>query len=66
MENGHLANSWWDLPLIEWGLKLSDDWLAPKDEATEDNFDTNAAAKTNKEPVMKPGNIWLHDRQPQS
>ena len=31
-----LANEWSDLPLVEWGVDLPEDWLRPLDENTPD------------------------------
>ena len=55
-----LANLWSDLPLIEWGVNLPDDWLAgDKPEAKEDDFDAAAAAEAIVNPITKPGDVWL-------
>lgn len=32
-----LANSWSDLPLVEWGIDLPEDWLAPDAEPEEES-----------------------------
>lgn len=53
-----LANEWDDLPLAEWGVDLPEDWLSPKGEAHEDDFDADAAAEAIKCPVTKPGEVW--------
>jgi DNA modification methylase len=55
-----LANSWSDLPLVEWGIDLPDFWNAQGDpEAHEDDFDADAAAEAIKEPITKTGDVWL-------
>jgi hypothetical protein len=54
-----LANAWSDLPLADWGVKLPEDWLSPKKEVKEDNFDANAEADKIVKPVTKMGDIWL-------
>jgi len=55
-----LSSSWGDLPLVEWGVDLPEDWLKPPDpDASEDDFDSVAAAEAIKCPVTKPGEIWM-------
>ena len=55
-----LANLWSDLPLVEWGVDLPEDWLAgDKAEAKEDDFDADAAAESIVDPITKPGNVWI-------
>lgn len=53
-----LANEWGDLPLVDWGVDLPEDWMKPPLEATEDGFDPDAAADAIKCPVTQPGQIW--------
>ena len=55
-----LANLWSDLPLVEWGVDLPEDWLAgDKAEVKEDDFDADAAAESIVDPITKPGNVWI-------
>jgi DNA modification methylase len=55
-----LANLWSDLPLVEWGVSLPEDWLAgDKAEAKEDDFDADAAAESIVNPITKPGDVWI-------
>jgi DNA modification methylase len=58
-----LANSWSDLPLVEWGIDLPDFWNAQGDpEAHEDDFDADAEAKKIENPITKKGDIWLLEK----
>lgn len=58
-----LANVWGDLPLVEWGVDLPEDWLTGKNPAAkEDEFDAEAEAEAIKDPVTKMGDVWLLDR----
>ena len=55
-----LANEFCDFPLKDWGVDLPEDWLKPPDpDASEDDFDSVAAAEAIKCPVTKPGEIWM-------
>jgi hypothetical protein len=55
-----LANLWSDLPLVEWGVDLPEDWMGgDKTEAKEDDFDADAAAESISDPITKTGDVWL-------
>lgn len=55
-----LANLWSDLPLVEWGVDLPEDWMGgDKPEAKEDDFDAAAAAEAIVNPITKTGDVWL-------
>lgn len=57
-----LAKSWSDLPLAEWGVELPEDWVGPKSEAQEDNFDCDAAVDAINEPITERGQLWVLGR----
>ena len=58
-----LADAWGDLPLVEWGVDLPEDWLTGKNPAAKENeFDAEAEAEAIKDPVTKMGDVWLLDR----
>lgn len=55
-----LANLWSDLPLVEWGVNLPEDWLeGDKAEVKEDDFDAEATAESIVNPITKTGDVWL-------
>lgn len=55
-----LANLWNDLPLVEWGVALPEDWMdGEKAEAKEDDFDAEEAAESITDPITKTGDVWL-------
>lgn len=55
-----LANAWSDLPLIEWGLNLPEDWLQGEPEPPKDaEPQIDRAEELNKKWQVKPGDLWL-------
>lgn len=55
-----LANLWNDLPLVEWGVALPEDWMGgDKAESKEDDFNSEAAAESITDPITKTGDVWL-------
>jgi hypothetical protein len=54
-----LANSWGDLPLVDWGVDLPEDWLK-KDETTPADAEPqiDKAAELNKIWKVKTGDLW--------
>jgi len=56
-----LANEWDDLPLVEWGLDLPEDWMGPSPEITEDHSETKSSLQQNECP--KCGYKWNSDGQ---
>jgi len=51
------ANVWSDLPLVEWGLDLPEDWLGGG--KTEGLTDPDEVPEPPKVAITKPGDIWL-------
>ena len=55
-----LANLWSDLPLVEWGVDLPEDWMGgDKTEVKEDDFDADSVAESITDPITKTGDVWL-------
>ena len=55
-----LANAWGDLPLVEWGIKLPDDWLGGVSKETQSDAEPqiDKAAELNKIWKVKTGDLW--------
>jgi len=55
-----LANLWSDLPLVEWGVDLPEDWLNTEPPETKDAPpQIDKAEELNKEWQVKSGDLWL-------
>lgn len=52
-----LANSWSDLPLVEWGVDLPEDWLK-HEEAKDAEAQIDRAEELNKKWEVKIGDLW--------
>ncbi len=54
-----LANSWSDLPLVDWGVPLPEDWLsAPEGEPADSEPQIDRAEELNKVWKVKTGDLW--------
>ena len=53
-----LANSWSDLPLVEWGVDLPEDWLKSDAEPADAEPQMDKAAELNKIWKVKTGDLW--------
>jgi DNA modification methylase len=54
-----LANEWSDLPLVEWGVDLPEDWLVEeKTDPADAEPQIDRAAELNKIWRVKPGDLW--------
>ncbi len=56
-----LANGWDDLPLVDWGVDLPEDWAgSSEDQETQDaEPQIDRAEELNKAWNVKPGDLWL-------
>ena len=52
-----LANEWSDLPLVDWGVDLPEDWL--NEGGGEGLTDPDAVPEVPKVATTKPGDVWL-------
>lgn len=53
-----LANLWSDLPLVEWGVDLPEDWLKPDAEPADAEPQIDRAEELNKTWGVKSGDLW--------
>lgn len=57
-----LEANWSDLPLLDFGVALPEDWLSSKSDIDPDDFSADDAAAEIKDPVTRPGDVWLLGR----
>ncbi len=55
---GILANEWSDLPLVDWGLDLPEDWLKTEVSSGDAEPQIDKAAELNKTWQVAPGDLW--------
>jgi len=53
-----LSSSWSDLPLVDWGVDLPEDWLKSDAEPADAEPQMDKAAELNKIWKVKPGDLW--------
>ena len=53
-----LSSSWSDLPLVEWGVDLPEDWLKSDEEPKDAEPQMDKAAELNKIWKVKSGDLW--------